>query len=412
MMHPLREQLHNELHARPSIYFAGPAHLHHYAFLDTDGVGDGIVRRLCELAGASPTPGAVQGILTLDGGQVLKWERHTEFFTLTLMVPLAGEDPVWPSPPPRLAEIAETHRDALINATLLRVETEASWAGDTAHYGFRDPAGSRVAGGDATVWSDFRLDAAGVNRLLVVNQALNDFRLGRIARRLLEIETYRMMASLALPLAKSLGGELAGYEAELGELSDRNAEDHPEGPRPLLAAIASLSARLERSGARSRHRFAATEAYARIVFARVEELRETRVGDCQRLGVFLMRRFQPTVRYCAAVDRRQERLAENVSRLNDLLRTRAQVEIEEQNVEMLRSLNERTSSQLKIQKAVEGLSIIVISYYIFSLIELALGSLEALGMPIAPRRAALLFGPLAVLIIGLLGWRIWRVKNH
>ncbi|MBB3139419.1 DUF3422 domain-containing protein [Halomonas organivorans] len=411
-MHPQREQLHNELHARPSIYFAGPAHLHHYAFLDTDGVCDGIVHRLCELTGTSPALDAVQGILTLDGGQVLKWERHTEFFTLTLMVPIADGDPLWPTPPPRLAEIASNHHEALINATLIRIETEESWAGDTAHYGFRDPAGSRVAGGDATAWSDFRLDEGGVNRLLIVNRALNDFRLGRIARRLLEIETYRMMASLALPQAKALGTELATFEAELGELSDRNAEDRPEGPRPLLAAIASLSARLERSGARSRHRFAATDAYARIVFARVEELRETRVGDCQRLGIFLMRRFQPTVRYCAAVDRRQERLAENVARLNDLLRTRAQVEIEEQNVEMLRSLNERTSSQLKIQKAVEGLSIIVISYYIFSLIELALHSLEALGMPIAPRRAVAIFGPLAVLAIAALAWRIWRVKRH
>ena len=125
-----------------------------------------------------------------------------------------------------------------------------------------------------------------------------------------------------------------------------------------------------------------------------------------------MRRFQPTVRYCAAVDRRQERLAENVARLNDLLRTRAQVEIEEQNVEMLRSLNERTSSQLKIQKAVEGLSIIVISYYIFSLIKLALGSLEALGMAIAPWRATAIFAPLAILVIAVLAWRIWRVRRH
>ena len=33
--------------------------------------------------------------------------------------------------------------------------------------------------------------------------------------------------------AMALGSELAAFEAELGELSDRNAEDRPEGPRPL-----------------------------------------------------------------------------------------------------------------------------------------------------------------------------------
>jgi uncharacterized membrane-anchored protein len=92
--------------------------------------------------------------------------------------------------------------------------------------------------------------------------------------------------------------------------------------------------------------------------------------------------------------------------------SRAQVEIEEQNSEILQSLNERTSSQLKIQKAVEGLSIIVISYYLFSLFKLGLQSLDALGVAIEPSVAAAVLGPLGLGIIGLLAWRIQRVKNH
>jgi uncharacterized membrane-anchored protein len=405
-----REQLHNELHARPSLYFSGPAHVHHYAFLDTDNLCNLLLDRLGELAGTSPDMDAVQGTLEFEE-QTLKWERHTEFFTLTLQLPRReGEEP-WPAPPPVLASIIEEHGDTLINATLVLVESEEGWAGEPEAYGFRDPAGSRVGGDDATLWSDFRLTPEGVNRFLIVNRELNAFRLGRMTRRLLEIETYRMMATLALPLAKELGRELHDYEVELGELSDRNADGEEESSRPLLAAISSLSARLERSGARSRQRFGATEAYARIAFTRIDELRETRVGDCQLLGTFILRRFRPTVRFCAAIDRRQESLAKSVARLNDLLRTRAQVEIEEQNSEILQSLNERTSSQLKIQKAVEGLSIIVISYYIFSLFKLSLDGLDAIGYTIEPRLAASVLGPLGLAIIGLLAWRIWRVRR-
>ncbi|GGX98469.1 membrane protein [Litchfieldella qijiaojingensis] len=410
-MHPQREILHNELHARPSIYFSDPAYLHHFAFLDADGVCDTIVRRLCEAAETPLDTNAAQGIIKVDG-LTMKWERHTEFFTLTMLVPKGEGGEYWPAPPAVLAQIVEGQREALINASLVLVESEASWAGKTDDYGFKDPAGSNVGGGDATVWSDFRLSPEGVNRILIVNRKLNDYRLGRMTRRLLEIETYRMMASLSLPLAKELSVELRQYERELGELSDRNAANHHESSRPLLYAISSLSARLEHSSARSRQRFSATEAYARIVFTRIEELRETRVADCQRLGTFILRRFQPTVRYCAAIDKRQVSLAQSVARLNDLLRTRAQVEIEEQNSEMLQSLNERTSSQLKIQKAVEGLSIIVISYYIFSLFKLSLEGLDALGMGIEPRLAAAIFGPLGILIIGLLAWRIWKVRRH
>lgn len=408
-MHPQRARLHNELHARPSIHFEASAHLHHYAFLDTGGIAADILSRLSEITGRSPDIEAAQEVIDL-GGQVLKWERHTEFFTLTLLVPRLGQGELWPAPPPLLAEVVARHQQVLINASLILVESEATWGGDAEAYGFRDPAGSWVGNGDATVWSDFQLTAAGVNRLLLVNRELNAYRLGRMARRLLEIETYRMMASLALPVAKQMSTELHERELELGTLLDRNTEEGSS--RPLLAAISELSARLERSGARSRQRFSATEAYARIVFIRIEELCEERLGDRPRLGTFILRRFQPTVHYCAAINQRQKSLAESVARFNDLLRTRAQVEIEEQNFEILHSLNERASSQLKIQRAVEGLSIIVISYYLFSLFKLGLQSLTALGIAIEPTAAAGVLGPLGVGIIGLLAWRIRRVKNH
>ncbi|MGJ7459248.1 DUF3422 domain-containing protein [Halomonas sp. MA07-2] len=410
-MHSQRARLHNELHARPSIYFEGPAHLHHYAFLDDDGVAEDILGRIAEVAGKTPDVESAQEILDL-GDQTLKWERHTEFFTVTLLVPSPDRAEPWPSPPPLLAEISAKHSRALISASLILVEAEASWGGDAEAYGFRDPAGSSVGDGDAIIWSDFRLTAEGVNRILLVNRGLNAFRLGRMTRRLLEIETYRMMASLALPVAKEMSLELLDYELELGELSERNNGDEEASPRPLLTAIVLLSARLEHAGARSRQRFSATEAYARIVFNRIEELREERLGDRPRLGTFILRRFRPTVHYCAAINQRQENLAESVARLNDLLRTRAQVEIEEQNSEILQSLNERTSSQLKIQKAVEGLSIIAISYYLFSLFKLGLQSLGALGLVIAPSIAAVVLAPLGLGIIVLLIWRIQRAKNH
>ncbi|QFU02916.1 hypothetical protein FIU83_14815 [Halomonas sp. THAF5a] len=411
-MHPQRARLHNELHARPSIYFEAPAHLHHYAFLDEGEIAAEILDGLAELTGRTPDREAAQEIIEL-GDQVLKWERHTEFFTLTLLVPRpVGQREPWPAPPAPLARIVAAHHPALINATLILVESEAAWQGDPEAYGFRDPAGSSIGGGDAIAWSDFRLTASGINRVLLVNRGLNAFRLGRMARRLLEIETYRMMASLALPVAKELSLALRDHKLELGELSTRNTQGKEESPRPLLAAISALSARLERSAARTGQRFSATEAYAQIVFTRIEELREERLGGRPRLGTFMLRRFRPTVHYCAAINQRQASLAESVARLNDLLRTRAQVEIEEQNSEILQSLNERTSSQLKIQKAVEGLSLIVMSYYLISLGKLGLEGAAALGMPIEPSIAAGVLGPLGIGIIGVLAWRIRRVKHH
>lgn len=199
------------------------------------------------------------------------------------------------------------------------VEFEDSWEGHSSRYGFKDPAGSQIGAGDAIVWSDFQMGENGINRILLVNISLNSYRLGRMVHRLLEIETYRMMASLTLPVAKEVTASLKGFERELTQLSDQNANSSSTDARQILRSISDLSARIVRLTARSRQRFSAAEAYAQIVFERITELRESHVGGQQRLGVF-ERRFKPTVRYCAATQQRVERLNDSVANLGELLR--------------------------------------------------------------------------------------------
>lgn len=410
-MHPLHASLHNELHARPSIYFDGPAVIHHFAFLQEGSDRSALLSQLTRVIGQPMASSAAQQILECDE-VTLKWEQHTEFFTLTVKHPAQPGGTLWPSPPALLDAFLENNAGTIVSATVLRVEASNQWAGNIEHYGFNYPSGSRVGNGDATVWSDFQLADDSTNRLLLINHGLDRFRLGRMARRLFDLETYRMMAMLALPVAKNLSHELESYEESLNRLSTQHAEHQQADPEPLLKELTGLSAQLERCGAQTRKRFSATEAYSRIVMARVEELREERVENYPRLGMFILRRFQPAVRYCDAMNRRLNTLAESTARLNDLLRTRTQVEIEAQNSAILSSLNDRANSQLKIQKAVEGLSIIVISYYLFSLFKLGLQSLSALGINVAPTTTAMILAPLGTLILGGLAWRIWRVKQH
>lgn len=409
-MHPLRKTLHNELHSRPSIYFREPAHIYHYAFTDGEHTCGSLVERLNQAADTILLANDSQALMRLDGS-TLKWERHTEFFTVTLMVPKQLGDTDWPPPPKLLESLLVDYRHKLINAVQVLVESGEHWAGNTAHYGFKDPAGSTIGSDDAIVWSDFRLAEDGVNRILLINRRLNAYRLGRMIRRLLEIETYRMMASLTLPVAHQVNHELKEYEKELTQLSDRNAEGKSSA-KDLSAEIAALSARIVRSTARTRQRFSATEAYAQIVFERIHELRESHIDDCQRLGVFIERRFRPTVRYCAATDQRLVRLGQSVANLGDLLQARVQVEMEEQNAEILHSLSTRADTQIKIQKAVEGLSIIAISYYLLSLFKLLYAGMHSIGVDISAKAAILGLAPVAMLILGAIFLRIRKAKRH
>lgn len=409
-MHPHRHALHNELHARPPLYFEAPAQVFHLAFLDRDGAMDAILGELCASRAGGPDPALPQGELATSAGR-LAWERHTEFLTLTLACP-GVDDTLWPALPPLLAGIATAHAELLVNADLLRIETAGDPRDPLADYGFDDPVGSSLHGGRATLWSDLRLNAAGLNCVLLRNDGLDGRRLGRTVRLLLDIETYRLMASLTLPLARSLAPELRRYERELTELSDANAAARPGGDaRSLLARITQLSADIMQAIARSRLRFSATEAYAELVFERIAQLEESRVGDCQQLGTFIERRFRPTVRYCASTDRRMARIASAVADLTRLLQARVQVDMEEQNGRILRSLSERAATQIRIQRAVEGLSVIAISYYLIGLFRYLYDGTRVLGFAPDARTALLAAAPLAALILVLIAWRIHHSRH-
>ncbi|WP_322994636.1 DUF3422 domain-containing protein [Castellaniella sp.] len=409
-MHLQRNTLHNELHARPSMYFDAPAQVFHLAFLDEDDAAQTIIQTLCDRHVALADPMLPQGEFPV-GEARLKWERHTEFLTLTLVSPGMHAGP-WPALPSVLAEVAETHSALLINADQICVESTESWRGQLTDYGFHDPVGSDLDGGKATVWSDLRLNGNGINRMLILNRQLDGRRLGRMTRRLLEIETYRLMASLTLPVARSLGTELRHYETELMALSDDNTSAQAQDLRALLKRITQLSARVTQTHTRTRLRFSATAAYAQLVTDRISELHESRTGDCQQLGTFIEQRFQPTVRYCASIDQRLTRISDGVAHLGNLLQARVQVEMEEQNSQILQSLNTRADTQIKIQKAVEGLSIIAISYYLFSLFKLLYQGALTLGLEWSPKTALLTSMPVAAVIIGAIAYRIRSARRH
>lgn len=410
-MHPFKAELHNELHARPSIYFNEPAYVFHLALLESGDELERIVDRLARMAAEETALESARGLLTLDGCTI-KWERHTEFLTLTMVVPKPDGAEFWPKLPERLRSLISGHEHALINATQVLVESEQNWEGHSSRYGFKDPAGSNIGGGDAVAWSDFRLSEDGMNRILLVNRRLNAYRLGRMVRRLLEIETYRMMASLTLPIAKTVHSEMKVFDRELTILSERNAVAASSEVRKILDDIATLSARIVRLTARHRLRFSAAEAYSQIVVERIAELRESHVGESQRLGIFIERRFRPTVRYCAVTYQRLERLGDSVAHLGDLLQARVQVEVEEQNSAILNSLNVRATAQVKIQKAVEGLSIIAISYYLLSLFKMLYEGLKSIGISITPHQAGIYLVPIAALLISGVAVRIRKAKKE
>jgi uncharacterized membrane-anchored protein len=153
-------------------------------------------------------------------------------------------------------------------------------------------------------------------------------------------------------------------------------------------------------------RFGASRAYYDIVQARLSVIEGGEIAGYPTWSSFLARRMAPAMRTCTAMQDRQADLSIKLARVADLLRTRVDVELEQQNRDLLRSMDERTKLQLRLQSTVEGLSVAAISYYVVSLFGyLAKGAHDG-GVHVEPSLVTALFVPVAVGAIWIVTHRI------
>jgi uncharacterized membrane-anchored protein len=341
---------------------------------------------LCDRHGAPhPPAGANHHVVDL-GGLVLKWERHGEFCAWTFLraggfdAPFA-DMPLDAVPADWLHAIPGQRLVAAHLAVLGRAapppdaETLARWL--QADF----LAGSVVAGGAASVWTDFRVHADGFGRIVVHDRGLAPRQGGRMVQRLLEIETYRMMALLALPLAREIAPRIGRADQELLRVMDAmTAASGIAEQRRLLDRLTELSSGIERDTAASDYRFGAARAYGELVDQRIAELREQRIEGLQTYREFMDRRFVPALRTCRTAEARLAQMSRRLTRAGALLRTRVEIAVEAQNQEVLASMDRRAQMQLRLQETVEGLSVAAITYYLVGLSGYALNALGAAGL--------------------------------
>jgi uncharacterized membrane-anchored protein len=71
---------------------------------------------------------------------------------------------------------------------------------------------------------------------------------------------------------------------------------------------------------------------------------------------------------CEATTARVRQLALRAAQLASLLRARIETRIENQNAKLLRSMEQSTSMQVRLQQLVEGFSVVALSYYLIGLV--------------------------------------------
>ncbi len=412
--HPERAALLGEVHARPFHPVPTPSRLLHFAFMtnaEEAGAAREALAEFCKEHGLhGPDPGAKHFRVMLSG-QSLRFEQHSEFTTYTLEQsgdPTAPFTPAANGLPSVFARLPQPGRH-LVSVDLHVMKPAGEADIDERLFDASSLAASSVIGGRAVVACDF-LPVNGFVRILVLDLGLDPASAGALTVRLLEIETYRVLALLGLPQAQRLAPVVSEAETALASISSAMASGGGlDEDNALLERLTALAAKAEAEATRAAFRFGASRAYDSIVSQRLAAIGEQPTGMRQTLATFLSRRLQPAMRTCQMLQERQADLSVKLARAANLLRTRVDVEIERQNRDLLRSMNDRTRMQLRLQQTVEGLSVAAISYYVVSLSSYVFKALHDTGwLKIEAGTATALAVPVALVGIALIVRRIRR----
>ena len=416
-VHPWRAALYEELHSRPSPLVETPCTISHVAVQigpEERGAEHGHLAALCARFDADPPADGADCFYQTFEGFELRWERHTEFSTYTFIHGVSGDPLQQPS--------ALTHIPGDWLQDMPGKATTALHLAFSCAEGALDPTeidryfekqalrGGVVRQGTAYLYSAFRLHSDGFGRIVLQSRDLTPMQAGRLVQRVLEVETYRLMALLALPVARQMTPEVTAMEGELARINQELA--HPDGasdPRALLDELSSLAARVERHRSDTTYRFAATNAYYNLVNERIQELGEEKIPGLQPVKVFIERRLAPGIRTCNAVRDRLEGLSSRIAHASDLLRTRVELAIQGQNRELLASMNRRSEIQLRLQQAVEGISVVAITYYLMGLLGYIYEGIAWAGLHLNKKVGFAIAVPVVMLVV----WRvIHRVKRR
>lgn len=420
-----RDEIWHELHARPYVRFSAPAHVLRLSFFLDSAREDSDRERLQGLAQAMALRATYETdrhsiyatTLAGVGRLVLSWERHSEFIACTLIlyeleipfVPFAFDlQTLLPKgwleslrTPPLVATRLAVGPAEQMPQTLERLA--ALFEGHTVN-------GSQVMAGRGEVWSCYRAHGDGLGRIaLVVRETMSPQELGRTTERLLAIEDFYHLTLLPLPLARNVKAEVSAAESRMVlEMDVLRKADSVEQKRAVLDALLELAAEVEHLRAQVSNPFARASAYFSLLENRFAELREGKIEHVLSLSRFVMRRVRPAAATYRDLLERLTGLSERINRAGDLLRTSIELHVEEQNVRLLESADRRAGLQLRLQQAVEVLSVIVITYYALGLAEYALRGLRSRGLAFDLDATLGLAMPVLLLVVCLVVYLVHR----
>jgi uncharacterized membrane-anchored protein len=416
------DTLMKKLHERPQIPLAdwlrAPAHVHYMAFRMSDPPAQRKTSRekvqaVLEAFAASPDNIVLRetfgyGVKEADNGDrlIVIWQAHTEYYNYQLWHLPAPAKPeigfgslAFPNYkfPIELLGLEVCRLDILISADSLpsRERMRSLFPGPVLY-------GSRIFNEETGLVTSFTPDEEGRERYWVSlgSAQPETSRLKDIVDAVVRIETYYHLLLMQKPLFSAAIDQV--YKFEQVHLKQREIITSHIGhadSQTLQRWLNTLTQDLlktNRLAGKLHFELSASLPYDKIVHSTLSLLLEKPLESYRPVSDYVLSGITGVAEGYQQLLKRIETLRGGFEGIISIIRARIDLILEGQNLKLLQSVDKTTKSQVILQHTVEGLSVIVIAYYLAGLAGYVFKGFYEMGWLKNAHIASALFVPIAI----------------
>jgi uncharacterized membrane-anchored protein len=411
-----------KLHEQPQVplthWLRAPAHVHYKAFRMADPPTQRPASRteFQALLGALKIPAETTvlreafgyGVKEAENGDRLMviWQAHTEYYNYQLWhLPAPEHNDVVFGPLtfpayrfPGTALGAEVCRlDILLTAEALpsRERMRSLLPGPVLY-------GSRMLDEHTNVITSFTPDEQGRERYWVTagSSRSNPLHLKDIVDAIVRMETYYHLLLMQKPLFSSAVDQV--YKFEQVHLKQREiitghiAHADSQTLQRWLNSLTQDLLKTNRMAGKLHFELSASTPYDKIVHATLASLAEKPLESYRPVSDYVLKGITGVAEGYQQLLKRIDTLRNGFEGIIAIIRTRVDLIVEAQNLALLQSVDKTTKSQVMLQHTVEGLSVIVIAYYLAGLAGYIFKGLSEMGWLNNANIASAVFVPISI----------------
>lgn len=412
------KQLHERPHQPISGWLRAPAHVHYEAFRMSDppmqrpgsrSEFQSLLERFnVPLATTELRDNFGYGIKEADNGDrlILIWQAHTEYYNYQFWhMPSPTHGGVtfgpltFPADAVSLSPLGSVvcRLDIVLATGVLPPQDElrARLPGPVLY-------GSRIFNEQARVVTSFTPDDHGRERYWVsVGPPQGDrSRLKDIVDAIVRIETYYHLLLMQKPLFSAAIDQV--YKFEQVHLKQREiitqhiAHADSQALQRWLNTLTQDLLKTNRIAGKLHFELSASLPYDKIVHATLASTAEQSMDSYRPISDYVVSGITGVAEGYQQLLRRIDTLRAGFEGIIAIIRTRVDLIVESQNLALLQSVDKTTKSQVILQHTVEGLSVIVIAYYLAGLASYVFKGLYELGWLGNANVASAIFVPVAI----------------